>query len=78
MMGWYIIFAQSITNERAFLLADLCTRLKIGYYSDWADVAHTRQCCAVGPLSKGDKDKVAKCLAHDTYVVMEATKVENQ
>lgn len=77
-MGCYIIFAQSITNERAFLLADLCTRLKIGYYSDWADVAHTRQCCAVGPLSKGDKDKVAKCLAHDTHVVMEATKVENQ
>jgi hypothetical protein len=52
--------------------------LKIGYYSDWADVAHTRQCCAVGPLSKGDKDQVVKCLAHDTYVVMEATKVENQ
>ena len=78
-MGCYIIFAQSITNERAFLLADLCTRLKIGYYSDWADVAHTRQCCAVGPLSKGDKDQVVKCLAHVTsYVVMEATKVENQ
>lgn len=77
-MGCYIIFAQSITNERAFLLADLCTRLKIGYYSDWADVAHTRQCCAVGPLSKGDKDQVIKCLAHDAYVVMEATKVENQ
>ena len=77
-MGCYIIFAQSITNERAFLLADLCTRLKIGYYSDWADVAHSRQCCAVGPLSKGDKDHVVKCLAHDTYVVMEATEVENQ
>ena len=77
-MGCYIIFAQSITNERAFLLADLCTRLKIGYYSDWADVAHTRQCCAVGPLSKGDKDQVIKCLTPDTYVVMEATKVENQ
>lgn len=77
-MGCYIIFAQSITNERAFLLADLCTRLKIGYYSDWADVAHTRQCCAVGPLSKGDKVQVIKCLTHDTYVVMEATKVENQ
>lgn len=77
-MGCYIIFAQSITNERAFLLADLCTRLKIGYFSDYADVAHTRQCCAVGPLSKGDKDQVVKCLAHDTYVVMEATKVENQ
>lgn len=77
-MGCYIIFAQSITNERAFLLADLCARLKIGYYSDWADVAHTRQCCAVGPLSKGDKDRVVKCLAHDIYVVMEATKVENQ
>lgn len=77
-MGCYIIFAQSITNERAFLLADLCTRLKIGYYSNWADVAHTRQCCAVGPLSKGDKDQVVKCLAHDTYVVLEAIKVENQ
>lgn len=77
-MGCYIIFAQSITNERAFLLADLCTRLNIGYYSDWADGAHTRQCCAAGPLSKGDKDQVVKCLAHDTYVVMEATKVENQ
>lgn len=77
-MGCYIIFAQSITNERAFLLADLCTRLKIGYYSDWADVSHTRQCCAVGPLSKGDKDQVVKCLVHDTYVVMEAIKVENQ
>lgn len=77
-MGCYIIFAQSITNEHAFLLADLCTRLKIGYYSDWADVAHTRQCCAVGPLSKGDKDQVIKCLAHDAYVVMEAIKVENQ
>lgn len=35
-MGCYIIFAQSITNERAFLLADLCARLKIDYYSDWA------------------------------------------
>ena len=77
-MGCYIIFAQSIANERAFLLADLCARLKIPYYSDWADVAHTRQCCAVGPLSKGDKDQVIKCLTHDTYVVMEATKVENQ
>lgn len=77
-MNCYIIFAQSITNERAFLLADLCTRLGIGYYSDWADVAHMRQCCAVGPLSKGDKDQVVKCLAHDTCVVMEATKVENQ
>lgn len=77
-MGCYIIFAQSITNERAFLLADLCTRLDIGYYSDWANVAHTRQCCAVGPLSKGDKDKIVECLARATYVVMEATKVENQ
>ena len=77
-MGCYIILAQSITNERAFLLADLCTRLDICYYSDWANVTHTRQCCAVGPLSKGDKDQVVKCLAHDTYVVLEATKVENQ
>lgn len=77
-MGCYIIFAQSITNERAFLLADLCTRLHIDYYSDWANVAHTRQCCAVGPLSKGDKNKIVECLAHDTYVVMEATKVEKQ
>lgn len=77
-MGCYIILAQSITNERAFLLADLCTRLNIGYYSDWADNAHLRQCCAVGPVTKGDKDQVIKCLAHDTYVVMEATTVENQ
>ena len=77
-MGCYIIFAQSITNERAFLLADLCARLKISYYSDWADVAHTRQCCAVGPVTKGDKDQVVECLAHATYVVMEAIKVENQ
>ena len=77
-MGCYIIFAQSITNERAFLLAALCARLDVAYYSDWANVAHTRQCCAVGPLSKGDKDKIVECLAHDTYVVMEATKVENQ
>ena len=77
-MGCYIIFAQSIINERAFLLADLCARLDVAYYSDWANVAHTRQCCAVGPLSKGDKDQVVKCLAHDTYVVMEAIKVENQ
>lgn len=77
-MGCYIIFAQSITNERAFLLADLCARLNVDYYSDWANVAQTWQCCAVGPLSKGDKDQVIKCLAHDTYVVMEATKVENQ
>lgn len=77
-MGCYIIFAQSITNERAFLLADLCVRLNITYYSDWADVAQTRQCCAVGPVTKGDKDKIVECLAHDTYVVMEATKVENQ
>lgn len=77
-MGCYIIFAQSITNERAFLLADLCTRLNIGYYSDWANVAHTRQCCAVGPLSIGDKDQVVKCLAHDTHIVMEAIKIENQ
>lgn len=77
-MGCYIIFAQSITNERAFLLADLCARLKIPYYSDWADVAHTRQCCAVGPVTKGDKDQVVECLAHVTYVVMEAIKVDNQ
>lgn len=77
-MGCYIIFAQSITNERAFLLADLCARLDVPYYSDWANVARTRQCCAVGPVTKGDADQVVKCLAHDTYVVMEATKVENQ
>lgn len=77
-MGCYIIFAQSIANERAFLLANLCARLRIGYYSDWADNSNTRQCCAVGPVTKGDKDQVIKCLAHDTYVVMEATKVENQ
>lgn len=77
-MGCYIIFAQSIANERAFLLADLCARLKIPYYSDWADNSHTRQCCAVGPVTKGDKDQVVECLAHDVYVVMEATKVENQ
>lgn len=77
-MGCYIIFAQSITNERAFLLADLCARLDVPYYSDWANVAHTRQCCAVGPVTKGDKDQVGKCLANDTYVVMEAIKVENQ
>lgn len=77
-MGCYIIFAQSITNERAFLLADRCTRLNVTYYSDWANATHTRQCCAVGPLSKGDKDKIVECLAHDTYVVMEASKVENQ
>lgn len=77
-MGCYIIFAQSITNERAFLLASLCARLKIPYYSDWADVAHTRQCCAVGPVTKGDKDQVIECLASDTYVIMEATKIENQ
>lgn len=77
-MGCYIIFAQSITNERAFLLADLCARFGITYYSDWANGDHTRQCCAVGPVTEGDKDQVIKCLAHDTYVVMEATKVENQ
>lgn len=77
-MGCYVIFAQSITNERAFLLADLCTRLNIDYYSDWADDAHTRQCCAVGPVTKGDKDQVVKCLANDKYVVMEATEIENQ
>lgn len=77
-MGCYIIFVPSITNERAFLLADLCVRLDIGYYSDWVDVTETRQCCAVGPVTKGDKDQVIKCLAHDKYVVMEATKVENQ
>ena len=77
-MGCYIIFAQSITNVRAYLLADLCARLDVPYYSDWTDAAHTRQCCAVGPVTKGDKDQVIKCLAHDTYVVMEATKVENQ
>lgn len=77
-MGCYIIFAQSITNERAFLLADLCGRLGITYYSDWANGDRTRQCCAVGPVTKGDKDLIVKCLAHDTYVVMEATKVENQ
>lgn len=77
-MGCYIIFAQSVTNERAYLLADLCTRLKIDYYSDWADDAHTQQCCAVGPVTKGDKDQVVKCLANDKYIVMEAIKVENQ
>lgn len=77
-MGCYIIFAQSITNERAFLLADLCSRLGITYYSDWANGARTRQCCAVGPVTKGDKDLIVKCLEHDPYVVMEATKVENQ
>ena len=77
-MGCYIIFAQSITNERAFLLADLCTRLNIDYYSDWANDSHTRQCCAVGPVTKGDKDQVVKCLANDKYVVMEATEIENQ
>ena len=77
-MGCYIIFAQSVTNERAFLLADLCSRLKIDYYSDWANDAHTRQCCAVGPVTKGDKDQVVKCLANDKYVVMEAIKIENQ
>lgn len=77
-MGCYIIFAQSVTNKRAFLLADLCTRLKIDYYSDWADDAHTRQCCAVGPVTKGDKDQVVTCLANDMYVVMEAIKIENQ
>ena len=76
-MGCYIIFAQSVTNERAYLLADLCTRLKIDYYSDWADDAHTRQCCAVGPVTKGDKDQVVSCLANEKYVVMEAIKVEN-
>ena len=77
-MGCYIIFAQSVTNERAFLLADLCTRLKIDYYSDWADDAHTRQCCAVGPVTKGDKNQVVTCLASEKYVVMEAIKIENQ
>lgn len=77
-MGCYIIFAQSISNERAFLLSDLCDRLGITYYSDWANGDHTRQCCAVGPVTKGDKDLIVKCLAHDMYVVMEATKVENQ
>lgn len=77
-MGCYIIFAQSITNERAFLLASLCDRLNIDYYSEWANAAQTRQCCAVGPISRGDKDQVIKCLADDTYVVMEAIKVENQ
>lgn len=77
-MGCYIIFAQSVTNERAFLLADLCTRLKIDYYSDWADDAHTQQCCAVGPVTKGDRDQVVTCLKNDKYVVMEAIKIENQ
>ena len=77
-MGCYIIFAQSVTNERAYLLADLCTRLKIDYYSDWANDTHTRQCCAVGPVTKGDKDQVVTCLASEKYVVMEAIKVENQ
>lgn len=77
-MGCYIIFAQSIANERAFLLADLCARLGVTYCSDWANGARTRQCCAVGPVTKGDKDLIVKCLAHETYIVMEATKVENQ
>lgn len=77
-MGCYIIFAQSIVNERAFLLADLCVRLGVPYYSDWADGSRARQCCAVGPVTKGDKDLIVKCLAPETCVVMEATKVENK
>lgn len=77
-MNCYIIFANSIANERAYLLAELCTRLGLGYYSDWANITRTRQCCAVGPVTKGDKDQVTKCLAHDSYVLMEATKIENQ
>lgn len=77
-MNCYIIFAQSIPNERAYLLAALCTRLGLGYYSDWADTTRTRQSCAVGPVTKGDKDQVVKCLAHEMYVVMEATEIENQ
>lgn len=77
-MGCYIIFAQSVTNERAYLLADLCKRLQIDYYSDWADDAHTRQCCAVGPVTKGDKNQVVTCLANDKYVVMEAMEIANQ
>lgn len=77
-MNCYIIFAQAVTNERAYLLAGLCARLGIGYYSDWANDVRTRQRCAVGPVTTGDKDQVLKCLARETYVVMEATKVENQ
>lgn len=77
-MGCYIIFAQSVSNGRAFLLADLCKRLLIDYYSDWADATHKKQHCAVGPVTKGDKDQVIKCLENDKYVVMEAIKVENQ
>nr|DAU57874.1 MAG TPA: Peptidyl-tRNA hydrolase [Bacteriophage sp.] len=77
-MNCYIIFAQSVPNECAYLLAELCTRLGLGYYSDWANDAHTRQCCAVGPATKGDKDQVVKCLSLCSYVIMEATKIENK
>ena len=75
-MGIYIIFAENISNDRAFLLADLCKRLQIDYYSDYTDGTKTAQYCAVGPVTNGDKDHVCSCLSSCTYVVMEAQKHE--
>lgn len=77
-MGCYVIFADTVSNERAFLLADLCKRLQIDYYSEYTDSTKTAQYCAVGPVTKGDKDQVKNCLANDKYIVMEAMEIENQ
>lgn len=71
-MGVFIIFAEDVSNEKAFLLQDLCKKLNIDYFSDWANDSHTAQYCAVGPVTKGDKDQVCSCLSGCKYTVLEA------
>lgn len=75
-MGVYIVFAENVSNERAFMLWVLCQNLQIDYYSEYTDENKTAQYCAVGPVSEGDKNQVCDCLDGCAFVVMEAQEHE--
>lgn len=75
-MGAYIILSMGISNEKAYLLQSLCSRLKIDYYSEYTDSNRKEQYTAAGPVTEGDKNQVCQCLAGENYVVLEATKIE--
>lgn len=75
-MGIYIVFAENVSNERAFMLWSLCQKLQIDYYSEYTDEHKTAQYCAVGPVSEGDKNQVCDCLDGCTFVVTEAQEHE--
>lgn len=57
-MNLYIIFGDGLTNDEAFTVMAKCKKRCVAYYAQYVDNNHSAQDVAIGPITKGDIDKL--------------------